>query len=246
MDGAHDGPAVLVKTLRDACAVLIDFDGPVTDLFGGTSTAPVAAEIKESVGRIWGHLDSDVEDCDDSHAILHRLRDMIDRPSGEPRSPEALEVAERIVTRYEYEAAKSAEPSPGFARVVDALLDLDLRLVIVSNNSEGPIWEFLKRTGLQSKFEAVVGRDPRELRHMKPDPDSVRRALRHLHLPPAAALLVGDQMTDLEAARTAGTGFLGYTRSSAQAEEMMRRGADGVIDSHTPLIEAARSLHGTN
>ncbi|MGW1165403.1 hypothetical protein [Streptomyces sp. NPDC002550] len=67
-----------------ARAVLLDFDGPVTDLFGDESTAPVAHEIKDVVRGIWGGLDRDVEECDDSHGILRLLGNMSDRPAAHP------------------------------------------------------------------------------------------------------------------------------------------------------------------
>jgi phosphoglycolate phosphatase-like HAD superfamily hydrolase len=242
MGGTPDEVAALELMLDAARAVLFDFDGPVTDLFRDESTAPVAREIKDTVRGIWGRLDPDVEECDDSHGILRRLREMYDRPAGEPRDPRALRRAEAIVTRYEYQAAKAAEPAPGVVDLADALSELGLRLVIVSNNSEGPVWEFLKHWGLQSKFDTVMGRDPLELRHMKPDPDSVDRALGHLGLPAASAPLIGDALTDLEAARASGTPFLGYTPSARRAVQMRARGADWVVSSHAPLIEAAHTL----
>ncbi|MGW3168942.1 HAD family hydrolase [Streptomyces sp. NPDC001153] len=225
-----------------ARAVLLDFDGPVTDLFGDESTAPVAHEIKDVVRGIWGGLDRDVEECDDSHGILRLLGNMSDRPAAHPRDPRAPAEAEAIVTRYEYAAVKAAEPTRGVVRLVDALAGLGLRLVIVSNNSAGLVREFLENNGLRSRFEAVVGRDPQELRHMKPDPYSVHRALEILRLPAAEALLIGDQLTDLQTARAAGTAFLGHTPSAERARQMRSRGADAVVHTHAPVIEAARSL----
>ncbi|MGW7817401.1 HAD family hydrolase [Streptomyces puniciscabiei] len=242
MGGPLDERVALQRLLRHAGAVLLDFDGPVTDLFGDRSTAPVAREIKDVVRGIWGKLDPDVEECEDSHGILRHLRDMYDRPAAEPRDPRALSEAEAIVTRHEYAAVKAAEPTRGVVRLVDALAGLGMRLVIVSNNSAGPVGEFLENNGLRARFEAVVGRDPYELRHMKPDPYAVHRALEILRLPADQALLIGDQLTDLTTARAAGTAFLGHTPSAERAREMRSRGADAVVHTHAPVIEAARSL----
>ncbi|MBD0425002.1 HAD-IA family hydrolase [Streptomyces sp. TRM S81-3] len=231
----------LSRLLGTARAVLFDFDGPVTDLFRGVSTAPVADEIKEAVRRHWGALDPDVEDCDDSHGVLLRVRDMLDRPASPPRDRAALDLAEAIVTRHEYEIVRTASPTPHLGALVEALLGLGMRLVIVSNNADGPVCEFLKSFDLQSKFEAVMGRDPKELRHMKPSPESVNRAVEHLALAPDECVLIGDQLTDLSAARAAGTRFIGCTRSPERAAEMMRRGADRVVSSLAPLVNAAKS-----
>jgi len=233
----------LRRLLRDTQAVLLDFDGPVCDLFGTTPTAPIAQEIKEMARDEWGGLDREVEECHDSHGILQRLRDMYDEEAPTPRRRAPLDQANTIVTRHEYAAVNSAEPAPFFEELLDALLDLRKHLAIVSNNAEGPVWEYLKNAGLQSKVVAVCGRDPREPRHMKPHPDSLRRALRSLGgLDPSEALMVGDQLTDLRAARAAGVPFLGWTQDESRSRRMLRDGADAVVTSHAQVVNAAHEL----
>ncbi|WP_189186482.1 HAD family hydrolase [Streptomyces albiflavescens] len=237
----------LRRLLRDVDAVLIDFDGPICDLFGKKPTAHIAEEIKVMARHEWGPLDREVEDCHDSHGILHHLRDMLDREALEYRSRRPLDLANTIVTRHESAAANSAPQAPDLETLLDTLLDLGKRLVIVSNNADDPIWQYLKHAGLQSKFEAVCGRDPGEPRRMKPDPDVVLRALECLDgLDPSRALLVGDQLTDLRAAKSARVRFLGYTRDRKRRQLMRRNGADGVVSSHAPVIAAAHGLLGAD
>ncbi|MGW0411100.1 HAD family hydrolase [Streptomyces collinus] len=231
--------------LHDAHAVLFDFDGPVTDLFGRKSTAPVAAEIKKKVLGIWGHLDPDVEACDDSHGILRRLSDMYGRPAATPWDPRALKEAEAIVTEAEHVAVRTAVPAPHVERLVEALSHCGRRLVIVSNNADGPVREFLDKWKLH--FDFVVGRDPQRLDLMKPHPASVKRALERLGGPePERAFLIGDQLTDLQAAHAAGIRFLGYTQSEERAELLRVKRANWVVKSHEPLIEAAEFLVRSN
>ncbi|MFC8367520.1 HAD family hydrolase [Streptomyces sp. NPDC057239] len=246
MGNALGEPAVLQDVLRDTRAVLLDFDGPVTRLFGGVSTAPVAQEIKAVVQAAWGTLDPDVAECEDSHGILHKIRDMYDRPAPTPRSRVVLEQAEAIVTRYEYEAAVSAKPAEYFEELVTALRALDLPLAIVSNNAEGPVRGWLESHRRQQDFAFVVGRDPHEIRHMKPHRHLVDRAVQRLGLSPREYLLVGDQMTDLEAARAAGVRFLGYTWHKDRADRMRLHGAAWVLSSHLPLVKAAEALRMSN
>ncbi len=229
-------------------AVLVDFDGPICDLFGSAPTAHIAEEIKVMARQEWGIgvLDQVVEDCDDSHGILLALKDMYDRASPVPLSRTPLEEAHKIVTRHEYAAVASAEAAPDLEPLLNALTALGMRLVVVSNNAEGPVWEYLKREQLQSKFVDVCGRDPHEPGHMKPDPDSLLRALKCLDgLAPSRAVMVGDQLTDLEAAQKAGVRFLGYTHDAERMREMRQRGADWVVDSHDPVVTAARTLVAT-
>ncbi|OSP43586.1 MULTISPECIES: HAD family hydrolase [unclassified Streptomyces] len=247
MDDTLNDQRALRQLLSTARAVLFDFDGPVTDLFGGNPTQPVAERIKSVVRPLWGPLPQDIEECRDSHVILRLLRDAYDQPALTALGPRPLTEAEAIVTSQEYDAVASADPVPGVTAAVDALLRAKgTALAIVSNNSDGPVWEFLKRHGLQSGFGVVVGRDPHELRHMKPDPYSVKQAVAQLGLEPADCLLIGDQLTDLEAALSAGTRFLGYSRSADRAKAMSRQGAELVITSYRPLIGAADELHSSN
>ncbi|WP_217546345.1 HAD family hydrolase [Streptomyces sp. GbtcB6] len=247
MSSAADHGAALRELLTDVHAVLLDFDGPVTDLFRGRSTAPVAREIKAAVRVVWGYVDPEVDACDDSHGILRLLREMYDRSAPERLDPQGLVEAEKIVTGYEYEAVKTAMPAPHLVRLVDVLSKHGPPLVIVSNNSDGPIWEFFKgeRVQRQEKVYAVAGRDPL-LRDMKPHPGSVERALKYVGLPPEAALLIGDQLTDLSAAQQAGTPFLGYTQSPERAAQMLDLGAKYVVSSHKPLIEAVEGRSSPN
>ncbi|WP_432082543.1 HAD family hydrolase [Streptomyces sp. WAC 04229] len=244
MGKAIDGTAALLAMLRPVQAVLFDFDGPVCDLFKGASTSDVADRIKENSRRYWNSLDSDVRTCNDSHGILRLLRDMYERPTPMVRDPKPLALAEEIVAAQEMKAVRSAAPTPEFTELIGALGDLGMRTVIVSNNAEGPIRDYLERRGMHDHFEAVCGRDPEDARRMKPHPDCVRRALAHLSLPADACLLVGDQITDLKAAQQAGTRFLGFTRDEVCAKEMWHHGAEAVVSSHLPLIEAARTLAG--
>ncbi|MGW5471851.1 HAD family hydrolase [Streptomyces chartreusis] len=240
MGDATDNHHALRGLLGPTRAVLFDFDGPVCDLFGGSSTAEVAVKVKQAARRHWGTLDPDVEACHDSHDVLQRIRDMYDRPAPGARSRRPLELAESIVAQHESEAVETAMPSPHLATLVELLRGLGMRLVIVSNNAEAPIRKYLQRTGLE--FEGVFGRDPHDARRMKPDPDCVHRALRHLALPPSSCLLVGDQPTDLKAARSAGTCFLGYTGNQRKGQDMRHSGADAVISSYSSVIDAAKRL----
>ncbi|MFD9006087.1 hypothetical protein ACFV0T_34925 [Streptomyces sp. NPDC059582] len=47
-------------------------------------------------------------------------------------------------------------------------------------------------------------------------------------------MLIGDELTDLKSARTAGTRFLGYTRSEGRAAETRTRGSSWVAPRTNP------------
>ncbi|MEU1481659.1 HAD family hydrolase [Streptomyces sp. NPDC001668] len=242
MSDAIDDQEAVFQLLTEARAVLFDFDGPVCDLFDGASTKGVADKIKRRARWYWRTLDQEVEECDDSHKILRRLRDMYDRSDPKPRFRRPLTLAERIVARQERGAVREAVRTPGVVTLVHLLHDLGLPLAVVSNNAEGPIRKYLKAPELKEKFVHVCGRDPRNAGLMKPDPDCVERALVRLSLDASACVLIGDQLTDLEAAQKAGTPFIGFTQDRSRAQEMSARGAEAVVTSYAPVIAAAEQL----
>lgn len=242
-DPRAQDPHRLRALLRDTHSVLIDFDGPVCDMFGGVSTAHIADEVKARAERAWPGtgLDADVRDCADSHGILRRLAAMADRHA--PALDGPLDWADEIVERHEYAAVRSAvrfgRETAGASDLVEALHARGKPLAIVSNNAEGPVREYLQHVGLLRRFEAILGRDPHDPRLMKPHPDSILRALRLLGDPkPEQVLLIGDQLTDLTAAVAAGVRFLGFTPYGDRAREMLGQGADFVVASHAPVVEA--------
>ncbi|MFF4363658.1 HAD family hydrolase [Streptomyces sp. NPDC001604] len=246
MTDTIDDQEALLPLLARTSAVLFDFDGPVCRLFS-ESTAGIARSIKRTAEEVWGPLDPDVRDCDDSHHVLRPLRHMYERlyeeqaPKRRP-SRRPLEFAEKTVAEAEISAAADATRAEHIGELVLRLRKLGMRLVIVSNNAEGAILRALEGMRLTPQFEAVFGRDPQDARLMKPNPHCVRRALAHLGIPARACLLVGDQITDLTAARAAGTRFLGWTQDEIQAKEMERDGSDAVVSSHRPLVAAAGRL----
>jgi HAD superfamily hydrolase (TIGR01509 family) len=244
---ATDDQDALLSLLRHAKAVLFDFDGPICALFAGRPTKNVADRIKKAARGHWERefLAPEVENCDDSHDVLRHLRGMYDAdPNG--LSPVPLKDAEDIVAKVEEEAVETALPAAGVVTLVELLSGLGKRLAVVSNNAEDPIGKYLRRPDVRlgSKFDGVFGRDPDDALLMKPNPYCVERAIEKLSLTASDCLLVGDKLSDLEAARSAGTSFLGYTRKPVRAAKMRENGAEVVVASHTPVIAAARKLRG--
>ncbi|MFJ8538694.1 HAD family hydrolase [Streptomyces sp. NPDC093591] len=246
MGDAIDDQKVLPALLERTKAVLFDFDGPLCSLFGGRPTKDVADAIKETARehRGWSPLAPEVEYCSDSHDILRRLRDMYETAPAR-LSALPLKLAEDIVAEAEDKAVETAVPAQDIATLVELLSGLHMRMAVVSNNAEKPIRKFLDRPDIRlgSAFHGVFGRIPGDARLMKPDPHCVERAIAELSLDPAHCLLVGDKLSDFKAARSAGTCFLGYTRKPSRAADMKESGAEAVVSSHQPVIEAARRLH---
>jgi phosphoglycolate phosphatase len=84
---------------------------------------------------------------------------------------------------------------------LESLKRLDLRLAIVTNKPHAATMDILRSLGLDPFFDAVVGGDT--LAERKPHPAPILLALKQLAVAPDAALMVGDNYHDVQAARAA-------------------------------------------
>jgi phosphoglycolate phosphatase len=91
---------------------------------------------------------------------------------------------------------------PGVMAGLAALHALSLRLAVVTNKPKKAAVDLLTRLGLSQWINAVVGGDSGMYR--KPHPQPLLTACEELEVRPAQALMVGDSLTDVLAARAAG------------------------------------------
>lgn len=96
----------------------------------------------------------------------------------------------------------SASIYPGAIDGLARLHALGLRLAVVTNKPRHFAVELLSRLGLNKWIDVVVGGDSCDRR--KPDPQPLHFACAVLQVQPTHALMVGDSVTDVLAARAAG------------------------------------------
>ncbi|MBC9002166.1 HAD-IA family hydrolase [Micromonospora aurantiaca] len=73
---------------------------------------------------------------------------------------------------------------------------------------------------------------------MKPNPEPILQAVRALGETPARCLLIGDSLSDIEAARAAGVKVFGYANRSSKVEAFRDANADAVITSMRKVAAA--------
>ncbi|MFI7011577.1 HAD family hydrolase [Streptomyces sp. NPDC050145] len=219
-DGTPTYDHDLARLLQEADGVIFDFDGPICALFPD-GTALHAEKIKQAVQDGLGRLPLSITDLRDSHAILQDLRQDTSAAGG---------IVAQLVTDAEYEAVRTVHPTEHVQELVSQLVALGKALAVSSNNAPGPIREFLDREGMGAPFsDRIYGRDSEALQRMKPHPDSVLRAVDGLGLAPDRCLMIGDKVSDLEAALAAGTLFIGCTDDESEREQMLKLGADATV-----------------
>jgi len=123
--------------------------------------------------------------------------------AGEP--PDAALLLERFQFYYEWihECGQiQTRVYPGVAAGLTGLHALGLRLAVVTNKPKKAAVGLLTRLGLSHWIDVVVGGDAGM--HRKPHPQPLLSACEELDVRPAQALMVGDSLTDVLAARAAG------------------------------------------
>lgn len=210
----------------DAVRVLmLDFDGPVCDVYAGGSAAAVASDLRDVLAQAGaGPLPADMLVTEDPLHLVRRIADL---------APGLTFIVDDALRAAEVQAMHTASPTPGAAPLLQACERSGVRVAVVSNNSAEAVFAYLDRHDLSSAVHHVEGRaaDPRR---MKPDPAPLRRTLSALGEPCGAAVLVGDSETDLTAARAAYVRVVGY--ANKPGKERRLASADAVIDDIAVLV----------
>ncbi len=229
-------PRELRNLSRRARVVLWDFDGPICRLFANHSAERVASDLVSWLeGRgLHGLLTEAERESLDPHVVLRA----VDRRH--PGSDLVADLEARL-TQEERLAASSAMPTAYADPLIRTWTAVGARLAITTNNSPLVVVEYLTGRGLVGCFQPHIYGRTQELRHLKPDPHCLNRALSAMGAAPTDALMIGDTPSDHEAASHAGVPFLGYARNERKAKILKDAGAGLVLTSLEPLLELLRA-----
>ncbi|AWM87873.1 phosphoglycolate phosphatase [Microvirga sp. 17 mud 1-3] len=147
-------------------------------------------------------------------------------------------LAARFLEIYEADAARYTEAYPGVPETLEGLRDRGLVLAVVTNKPYAATMDILQTLGLHRFFGAVVGGDT--LPERKPHPAPLLAALERLGVTPEAALMVGDNYHDVQAARAAGTRAVAVTYGYSHKPHA-ELGADRLIDTMPELLPVVES-----
>lgn len=146
---------------------------------------------------------------------------------------------DRFVALYRDRIADESRPFPGVIQTLDDLAHRGARLVVCTNKRTDLSVALLSELGLADRFAAIVGPDAVSAR--KPSGAHAREAVLMGGGDPARAVMVGDSLTDLDAARDAGVPvvLVSFGYSDVPIAQL---NADAVIDRFDQLPQAALSL----
>lgn len=216
-------------------AILFDLDGTLVD-----SAPDIAAAVNELLaGRKLPPLTVDQVKL----MIGNGVKKLVERAfaaSGMPLLGAALDEANRdMAPIYRRHLIQLSRLMPGVMEAVTHFHLAGVALGVATNKTQLAARETLLHFGLTERLGVIVGGDA--VSHLKPAPDALLLALDRLHVEAHDALMVGDSVSDVGAARAAGMPVIlvrgGY--SQVPVEEL---GADLVCDTMLDLASAIEGL----
>jgi HAD superfamily hydrolase (TIGR01549 family) len=139
------------------------------------------------------------------------------------------------MSRHRRQSAKKFLLVPG----VDAML-AQLKgkypMSVVSARDEKGTMRFLEQFDLVKYFDVIVTGLSAE--HTKPYPDPVLLAARKMNVQPGQCLMIGDTTVDMRAGKSAGAQTVGVLCGFGEKEELLRLGADLILETTSDLTSA--------
>ncbi len=218
----------LAEILDTTTHLLLDFDGPVCDVFAGYPAHHIAEHLRHLLTDTHDLvLPDDVLATEDPLHVIRRTADL---------APQLSVTVDTALRAAEVQAVATATPTPGCAELLTACQATGRPVAIVSNNSAQAVDAYLRRHRLTGFVAHVQGRDGRDPGLMKPNPYPLREALIVLDAKPDTTTLIGDSLTDLDAARAAGVRVVAYANKPRKRTQLAD--ADALTTSIRTVAEA--------
>lgn len=207
-------------------AVIIDMDGTITrfniDYLGMRRAA--LAELDNMNLRT-----PELTEQLNLYIILQTVRIGLDAQTYE-------KLRERLYARLENMEIKAAQEVmlyPGVEETLRELRNRDIKIGLVTNNGRAGTNLTLNRFRLKALFDAVVTRD--DCKEMKPDAAPVRQVLAELNSRAEEAILVGDGVMDIIAAKAAGLRSVAVATGPSGIDRLLQTEPDYVLGSINDL-----------
>ena len=139
----------------------------------------------------------------------------------------------RIAEKYELEAAMHTNLVSGAVETLKALKRTELKIGLCTINSEKSMDYILKRFQITEFFQATVSRN--KVNYTKPHPEHLNAALAALGATARETLIVGDSISDMQAAKELKAIAVGLPTGVSTTEQLIQQGANYIITSITDL-----------
>lgn len=216
-----DDIEALRQILANTDALLLDFDGPICSVFAGIPAPTVAGQLRDVLAE-GGYVDlpGDVRNSADPFDVFFYAAKL---------GRDEARYVEAAFRAHEVEAMQSAEPTSETVDLVRAWKATGRALAVVSNNSVAAVEAYLDIHEIRAEVDFVSARVNSDAALLKPSPFLVLEAVKRLAVPAPRCVLVGDSVTDIQAARSAHVVPVGYANKSGKTGSLAAAGVDLVI-----------------
>jgi phosphoglycolate phosphatase len=227
----------LARVLGRARHRLLDFDGPVCDLYAAVGADVAADRLRRTLRATRLPFAALIDSENDPLRLL---------PYAASHGREVLDrVAERLTTA-ELDAALLVPPTPGLQELLARCRAAGRRVGVVGDQAVGAIEAYLAAHQLVP--DAVVGRTDADPARLMPRPYLVERAVTELGVHVTECVLVSDAVPAVVAAQRAGMLTIGYAHEHGRRSfglpprgeptELASAGAEAVVSTLDELVAA--------
>ena len=231
------GTAVAGVEIARPEMILIDVDGTLVD-----SVPDLAYCVDEMMQRMGRPVHGEARVRDWVGNGVERLvrRALLGQLEGEPSGEDFERAYPLFLELYADNTAKRSRLYPGVREGIQALKAAGFRLGCVTNKAARFTEPLLRDLGVRDAFEIVISGDT--LPQKTPDPAPLLHAAEFFGVEPARALMIGDSVSDVKAARAAGFRIVCMSYGYNHGEDIRDYKPDAVIDS---MVELKGLLEGT-
>lgn len=210
--------------------ILIDVDGTLVDSV--PDLAYCVDTMMMQLGRA-PHGEAKVRNWVGNGVERLVRRALIGQLDGEPDDADFAEAYPLFIALYAENTSKRSQLFPGVLEGLDYLQAQGYRLGCVTNKAEQFTLPLLRDLDIAGRFEIIISGDT--LPQKKPDPAPLLHAAAYFGIAPAHALMLGDSISDVKAARAAGFQIICMSYGYNHGEDIRNYHPDLVIDSMVEL-----------
>lgn len=223
--------------LKKPQMILIDVDGTLVDSVPDLTFC--VDEMMKALGRPV-HGEARVRNWVGNGVERLVRRALVGQLDGEPSDEDFEKAYPIFLDLYAANTSKRSRLYPGIREGLDYLKSKGYRLGCVTNKAAQFTVPLLTDLGVAGDFSIIVSGDT--LPQKKPHPAPLLHAAKFFGVEAAQALMVGDSVSDVKAARAAGFQIVCMSYGYNHGDDIRKSNPDAVIDALTeivPLLEAA-------
>lgn len=206
--------------------ILIDVDGTLVD-----SVPDLAYCVDAMMGQLGlpSHGEDTVRQWVGNGVERLVRRALVGQLEGEPDEAQFQQAYPIFLELYKDNVSRRSCLYPGVMEGIEYLTSQAYPLGCVTNKAEQFTLPLLKDLDIYDPFELIICGDT--LAKKKPDPLPLLHAARHFGVQPQFAMMIGDSVSDVKAARAAGFQIVCMSYGYNHGQDIRLANPDAVIDS---------------